>query len=68
MATRYQHRIAVRAEIWFDLVLDTRNPTPEQLGHIVAEVLSQAADSDGAFKLNRTTRRGGVSRVEQRGP
>jgi hypothetical protein len=52
MATRYQHRIAVRAEICFDLVLDMRNPTPDQLGHIVAEVLSQAADSDGALKLN----------------
>ncbi|MBZ5667557.1 MAG: hypothetical protein LAO30_23540 [Acidobacteriia bacterium] len=29
-----------------------RNPTPEQLCHMVAEVLRQAADSDRALKLN----------------
>ena len=52
MATRYQHRIGVRAEIYFDLVLDMRNPTPEHLCHMVAEVLRQAADSDGALKLS----------------
>jgi hypothetical protein len=52
MATRYQHRIGVRAEICFDLVLDTRSPAPDQLSHIVAQVLSQAANSDGALKLN----------------
>ncbi len=51
MATRYQHRIGVRAEICFDLVSDTRNFTPEQLSNIVAEILSRAADSDGALKL-----------------
>jgi len=52
MATRYQHRIGVRAEIYFDLVLDMRNPTPDQLSHVVADVLRQAADSDGALKLS----------------
>lgn len=52
MATRYQHRIGVRAEISFDLVLNTRNPTPDQLCHLVAEVLRQAADRDGALKLS----------------
>ena len=52
MATRYQHRIGVRAEICFDLILDMRNPTPDQLCHLVADVLRQATDSDGALKLN----------------
>jgi hypothetical protein len=52
MTTRYQHRIGVRAEICFDLVLDTRNPTSEQLGHIVTEALSQVAGSGGALKLD----------------
>lgn len=52
MATRYQHRIGVRAEICFDLTLDARNPTPEQLCDVVAEVLRQAADSDGVLKLS----------------
>ncbi len=52
MATRYQHRIGVRAEICFDLVLDVRNPAPDQLCRIVADVLRQAADSDGALKLS----------------
>jgi hypothetical protein len=52
MATRYQHRIGVRAEICFDLILDMRNPTPEQLCHLVADVLRQAVDSDGTLKLN----------------
>ena len=51
MASQYQHRIGVRAEICFDLALDARNPTPEHLFHLVAEVLRQAADSDGALKL-----------------
>ena len=53
MATRYQHRIGVRAEICFDLVLDMRNPTPDQLCHIVADVLRQAADSDRSPQIER---------------
>jgi hypothetical protein len=52
MATRYQHRIGVRAEICFDLVLDMRNPTPDQLCHIVADILRRAANGDGALKLS----------------
>ncbi len=52
MATQYRHRIGVRAEICFDLILDTRNPTPDQLCHMVADVLRRTADSDGALKLN----------------
>ncbi len=51
MATRYQHRIGVRAEICFDLILEMRNPTPDQLCYLVADVLRQAVDSDGALKL-----------------
>ena len=52
MATRYQHRIGVRAEICFDLVLDMRNPSPDQLCQIVADVFRRAADGDGALKLS----------------
>ena len=52
MATRYQHRIGIRAEICFDLILDMRNPTPDQLCYLVADVLRQAFGSDGALKLN----------------
>ncbi len=52
MATRYRHRIGVRAEICFDLILDTRNPLSDELCHLVADVLRQAAGSDGALRLN----------------
>lgn len=52
MASQYQHRIGVRAEICFDLVLDTQNPTPEQLSRVVVKVLGQAANSDGALQLS----------------
>lgn len=52
MATRYQHRIGVRAEICFNVILDTKNPEPAQLVQAVSEILKQAADSDGGFKLN----------------
>ena len=51
MAKRYQHRIGVRAELCFNLVLDARNPSPDQLVQAVTEILRQAADSDGGFKL-----------------
>lgn len=52
MATRYQHRIGVRAEICFNVILDVRNPEPAQLAQAVGEILKQAADSDGGFTLN----------------
>ncbi len=52
MATRYRHRIGVRAEICFDLILDTRSPLSDELCHLVADLLRQAADSDGALTLN----------------
>jgi hypothetical protein len=51
MAKRYQHRIGVRAELCFDIVLDARNPSPDQLAQAVTEILKQAADADGSFKL-----------------
>lgn len=51
MAKRYQHRIGVRAEICFNLVLDTRNPNADELVQAVTEILQQATDSDGGFKL-----------------
>lgn len=52
MAKRYQHRIGVRAELCFNIVLDARNPSPDQLAQAITEILRQAADSDGAFKLS----------------
>jgi hypothetical protein len=52
MAKRYQHRIGVRAEICFNIVMDARNPSPDRLAQAVTEILKKAADSDGAFKLN----------------
>ncbi len=52
MATRYQHRIGVRAEICFNMILDVRNPETTQLVQAVCEILKRAADSDGGFKLN----------------
>lgn len=51
MAKQYQHRIGVRAEICLDMILDTANPTPQQLSHAVAQVLSQKAMPDGSFSL-----------------
>ena len=52
MASRYQHRIGVRAEICFDLTLDARNPTPKELSELVSQALKQAANHDGGFKVN----------------
>ena len=52
MAKRYQHRIGVRAELCFNVVLDTRNPSPDELAQAVTEILKRASDSDGGFKLS----------------
>ena len=52
MASRYQHRIGVRAEICFDLTLDVRNPTPQDLSRLVSQTLKRAADNDGGFKVS----------------
>lgn len=52
MAKRYQHRIGVRAELCFNIVLDARDPSPDQLAQAVTEILKQAADSDGGFNLS----------------
>ena len=52
MTSRYQHRIGVRAEICFDLTVDVRNPTPQELSQLVSQALKQAADNDGGFKMN----------------
>ena len=51
-ASRYQHRIGVRAEICFDLTLDVRNSTPKELSQLVSQVLKQGTDDDGGFKVN----------------
>jgi hypothetical protein len=52
MVSRYQHRIGVRAEICFDLTVDVRNPTRQELSELVSRALKQAADNDGGFKIN----------------
>lgn len=52
MASQYQHRIGVRAEICFDLTLAVRNPTPQELSLLVSQALKQAADDGGGFKVN----------------
>ena len=51
MAKRYQHRIGVRAEICFNLILDARNPSADKLAQAVTEILQQVTDSDGGIKL-----------------
>jgi hypothetical protein len=43
MATQYRHRIGVRAELCFNLVLDARNPSPDQLAQVVTEILKEGA-------------------------
>jgi len=52
MATRYQHRVGVCAEICFNVILDTGNPDSTQLAQAVSEILEQAADSDGSFRVS----------------
>src|SRR4029077_887590 len=39
MGKQYQHRIGACAEICFNLVLDARNPGPDQLVQAVTEIL-----------------------------
>ena len=50
MASRYQHRIGVRSELFLTLVLDAGNPSPGELSKAVAEALLRAADSEGGIK------------------
>ena len=51
MATRYQHRIGVRSELFLTLVLDIGNPSPAELSRAVAEELLRIADPEGGIKL-----------------
>jgi hypothetical protein len=51
MAKQYQHRVGIRAEIYFSLVLELHNPSPEQLRYAVVEVLSKAVDEENGFDL-----------------
>lgn len=68
MAKRYQHRIGVRAEICFDLILDVCAPAPEQFCQAVAEALRQTADVDGGFRLKVLPGGTVLSRLGQRKP
>lgn len=47
----FRHRIGVRAEIYFDLDLETPNPSQTQIIEAVVAQLSAAADQEGAFDL-----------------
>ncbi len=51
MAKQYRHRIGVRAEIYFDLILETQNPTTERLRDAAVEVLNKAVDEEDGFDL-----------------
>jgi len=50
MATRYQHRIGIRSELFLTLVLDAESPTPSELSRAVGDALLQAADSEGGVR------------------
>jgi len=50
MATRYQHRIGIRSELFFDLILENPNPSAQELTQAVAQVLRQVTDADGGIK------------------
>ncbi len=51
MAKQYRHRIGIRAEIYFNLVLETPNPTPEQLRDAAVQTLNKAVDEEDGFDL-----------------
>lgn len=48
----FRHRIGVRAEIYFDLDLETANPPQIQLIEAIVAQLSAAANAEGAFDLD----------------
>ena len=50
MAMRYQHRIGVRSELFFDVVLDDPNPSAHKLTLAVAQALRRVADDEGGVK------------------
>lgn len=51
MAKRYKHRVGVRAEICFDLILDTPHPTSRELCDAVVTALKLSADLERGFAL-----------------
>lgn len=51
MVKRYQHRVGVRAEIFFSLMLETPNPSSDQLRLAVITALSNAVDEENGFDL-----------------
>jgi len=52
MGKRYQHRVSVRAEICFDLILDSSNPASEELRDAVVNVLNKSNDDERGFALS----------------
>ena len=51
MAKQYRHRIGVHAEIYFNVVLEVPNPTPEQLRDAAVQTLNKAVDEEDGFDL-----------------
>ena len=52
MAKQYQHRVGVRAEICFSLILDSPNPTPKELCNAVVKALKKSSDQERGFALS----------------
>jgi len=51
MSKHYRHRVGVRAEISFDLVLGAPNPTPEELRDAIVAILNRTTDEEGGFSF-----------------
>ena len=52
MGNRYQHRVSVRAEIYFDLILDSSNPASEELRDAVVKILNKSTNDERGFTLS----------------
>ena len=51
MSKQYQHRVSVRAEICFDLILDSSIPTSQELRDAVVNLLNKSTDDERGFAL-----------------
>jgi hypothetical protein len=49
MAAKYQHRIGVRSELILTMILDSPNPSLEELSEAVGQVLRAASDVEGGI-------------------
>jgi hypothetical protein len=51
MSKQYRHRVGVRAEISFELLLATPIPSREELRDAVVAALNAATDEEGGFDI-----------------